>query len=175
MEGQWQLAESLLHKIPFLSSSPQNVLPKVLFLIRQQKFLELLEKNETMQALQVLRSEITPLGQNTDRLHQLTSLVLCSSIEDVMKQAQWDGTQGTSREKLLAQVQRKTFVSMHNSIQLIYLFLSIDFVDPSAMIPNQRLLSLINQSIDWQKRSCLYHNPKQDTEFSLFADHICDK
>lgn len=112
MEGQWQLAESLLHKIPFLSSSPQTVLPKVLFLIRQQKFLELLEKNETMQALQVLRSEITPLGQNTDRLHQLTSLVLCSSIEDVMKQAQWDGTQGTSREKLLAQVQRKLFMSM---------------------------------------------------------------
>lgn len=155
MEGQWQLAESLLHKIPFLSSSPQTVLPKVLFLIRQQKFLELLEKNETMQALQVLRSEITPLGQNTDRLHQLTSLVLCSSIEDVMKQAQWDGTQGTSREKLLAQVQH--------------------FVDPSAMIPNQRLLTLINQSIEWQKKTCLYHNPKQDADFSLFADHICDK
>lgn len=108
LEGQWQLAETLLFKIPFLSMSSKGVdLPKVQFLIRQQKFLELLEKKETMTALYVLRSEITPLGQNTDKLHQLTSLVLCSSIEDVMKQAQWDGTTGNSRQQLLDQIQRK--------------------------------------------------------------------
>jgi hypothetical protein len=107
LQGEWQVAEQLLSKIPFLesSSAEESPLPKVQFLIRQQKFLELLEKNETMQALHVLRTEITPLGQNTDRLHQLTSLVLCSSIDDVMKQAQWDGTSGTSREQLLNQLQ----------------------------------------------------------------------
>lgn len=104
LSGQWSTSEQLLTKIPF-TTEEEDILPKVQFLIRQQKFLELLEKNETMQALHVLRTEITPLGQNTDRLHQLTSLVLCSSIEDVMKQAQWDGTQGTSREQLLLQLQ----------------------------------------------------------------------
>ncbi|KAL0579500.1 hypothetical protein ABG067_008637, partial [Albugo candida] len=59
-----------------------------------------------MKALYVLRSEITPLGQNTDRLHQLSSLVLCSSIEDVMKQVQWDGANGYSRQHLLDEIQR---------------------------------------------------------------------
>ncbi|KAI9486760.1 MAG: WD40-repeat-containing domain protein [Benjaminiella poitrasii] len=152
LQGEWQTAESLLPQIPFIS--PNN-LSKVQFLIRQQKFLELLEKGETMQALHVLRTEITPLGQNTDRLHLLTSFVLCSSIEDVMQQASWDGTKGASREQLLTEIQL--------------------FVDPTAMIPKQRLLHLINQSLEWQKRSCLYHNPRQDIEFSLFSDHICDK
>ncbi|KAI8072196.1 WD40-repeat-containing domain protein [Gilbertella persicaria] len=152
LQGQWQIAESLLPQIPFLF--PTHV-PKVQFLIRQQKFLELLEQSETMKALHVLRTEITPLGQNTDRLHLLTSLVLCSSIEDVMQQASWDGTKGTSREQLLNQIQHH--------------------IDPAAMIPKQRLLELINQSLEWQKRSCLYHNPRQGTEFSLFSDHMCDK
>jgi hypothetical protein len=108
-----------------------------------------------MQALHVLRTELTPLGQNTDRLHLLTSLVLCSSIEDVMQQAAWDGAKGTSREQLLMELQQ--------------------YIDPTAMIPKQRLVTLINQSLEWQKRSCLYHNPRQDGEFSLFSDHICDK
>jgi hypothetical protein len=90
-------------------------------LIRQQKFLELLEKNETMKALYVLRSEITPLGQNTDRLHQLTSLVLCSSIEDVMKQAQWDGATGYSRQHLLDEIQRMHLLLL----VLLYIYLSV--------------------------------------------------
>lgn len=107
LQGEWQTSEQLLQKIPFISTHVETELPKVQFLIRQQKYLELLEKNETMQALHVLRTEITPLGQNTERLHQLTSLVLCSSVEDVKKQAQWDGARGTSRGQLLIEIQSK--------------------------------------------------------------------
>ncbi|KAG1041392.1 hypothetical protein G6F25_004011 [Rhizopus arrhizus] len=154
LKGDWALAETLLGDLPFISHSP-NVVAKVQFLIRQQKFLELLEKNETMQALYVLRNEITPLGENTDRLHQLSSLVLCSSIEDVMTQAQWDGTNGSSRELLLIELQ--------------------NYIESSAMIPKHRLLSLINQAVEWQKRQCFYHNPRKEFEFSLFSDHVCDR
>ncbi|CEG62983.1 hypothetical protein RMATCC62417_00203 [Rhizopus microsporus] len=154
LNGDWFLAETLLSDMPFVNHNP-NVIAKVQFLIRQQKFLELLEQNETMKALYVLRNEITPLGENTDRLHQLSSLVLCSSIEDVMAQAQWDGTKGSSREQLLIELQ--------------------DYIDSSAMIPKHRLLSLINQAIEWQKRQCLYHNPRRDMDFSLFSDHVCDR
>lgn len=106
LQGQWQTAEILLKDLPFVVST-QPILPKVQFLIRQQKYLELLEKSETMQALHVLRTEITPLGQNIERLHLLTSLVLCSCIQDVKQQAQWEGTQGNSREQLLTHIQRK--------------------------------------------------------------------
>ncbi|KAG2213245.1 hypothetical protein INT46_002466 [Mucor plumbeus] len=151
--GQWHKAESLLPQVPFIN--PQTCIPKVQFLIRQQKFLELLEKQETMQALHVLRTEITPLGQNTERLHLLTSLILCSNVDDIKEQASWDGTKGKSREDLLTDIQK--------------------FIDPAAMIPKQRLFNLINQSLEWQKRNCLYHNPRQDTQLSLYSDHYCDK
>lgn len=49
------------------------------------------------------------------------------------------------------------------------------YIDPSAMLPNQRLMILVDQALEWQKRACLYHNPRQDIELSLFSDHICDK
>ncbi|KAI8988700.1 WD40-repeat-containing domain protein [Pilobolus umbonatus] len=154
LEGDWPTAETLLSTLPFLTNEDEVHL-KVKFLIRQQKFLELLEDNETMNALHVLRTEITPLNQNTERLHQLSSLVLCSSIEDIMSQAQWDGRKGTSREQLLNELQ--------------------NYIEPSAMIPKARLMTLIDQSFQWQKKKCLYHNPRNHEEYSLFSDHICDK
>lgn len=172
LNGDWFLAETLLSDMPFVNHNP-NVIAKVQFLIRQQKFLELLEQNETMKALYVLRNEITPLGENTDRLHQLSSLVLCSSIEDVMAQAQWDGTKGSSREQLLIELQGKIHTS--HLKRPCCLFALSDYVDSSAMIPKHRLLSLINQAIEWQKRQCLYHNPRRDMDFSLFSDHVCDR
>lgn len=42
------------------------------------------------------------------------------------------------------------------------------------MIPSARLLTLINQAYEWQRRGCLYHNGYEGN-FSLFADHACDK
>jgi hypothetical protein len=44
---------------------------EMLFWIRQQKYLELLEKGDINSALVVLRQELTPLHQDTDRLHIL--------------------------------------------------------------------------------------------------------
>ena len=49
---------------------------KMLFWMRQQKYLELLERRDLGAALLVLRQELTPLHQNTDRLHALGGYVL---------------------------------------------------------------------------------------------------
>lgn len=72
LTGDWQLAESFLGSLPMENATD---LLRVKFLIRQQKFLELLEEQKTMKALQVLRNELTPLGQNIERLHQLSRFV----------------------------------------------------------------------------------------------------
>lgn len=69
LEGDWRTAESLL---PTLTLVHPDDLYQIQFLIREQKFLELLEAKKTMKALQVLRNELTPLKQDTDRLHQLS-------------------------------------------------------------------------------------------------------
>ena len=89
LEGEWNEAELIL-----LSSHPPdgggvhigNGLHKssrgivlaegadrsgMLFLMRQQKFLELLENRDVGTALMVLRQELRPLGQSYDRLHFL--------------------------------------------------------------------------------------------------------
>jgi len=59
--------------IPLADNANQN---EMLFLIRQQKYLELLEKKEINKALHVLRKELTPLHQHTARLHTLSGYVL---------------------------------------------------------------------------------------------------
>ncbi|KAI8138505.1 WD40-repeat-containing domain protein [Fennellomyces sp. T-0311] len=151
LSGDWRLAESLLATLPGIQT---NDLLQAQFLIRQQKFLELLEAQKTMKALHVLRNELTPLGQSVERLHQLSSLIFCSSVEDIKAQAQWDGAEGTSRQQLLVDLQ--------------------NYIPPSIMIPNERLLTLINQAYEWQRRGCLYHS-SSTADFSLFADHVCDK
>ncbi|KAI9489752.1 WD40-repeat-containing domain protein [Zychaea mexicana] len=151
LSGDWRLAESLLATLPGIQT---NDLLQAQFLIRQQKFLELLEAQKTMKALHVLRNELTPLGQSIERLHQLSSLIFCSSVEDIKSQAQWDGAGGTSRQQLLVDLQ--------------------NYIPPSIMIPNERLLTLINQAYEWQRRGCLYHSDST-ADFSLFADHVCDK
>ena len=45
---------------------------EMLFWVRQQKYLELLEKRDLGNALMVLRHELTPLNQDTHRLHVLS-------------------------------------------------------------------------------------------------------
>lgn len=42
------------------------------FLLLQQKYLEYLEDGKVLEALQVLRGELTPLKYNTERIHVLS-------------------------------------------------------------------------------------------------------
>ena len=43
------------------------------FLILEQKYLELLEDSQAMDALNCLRHELTPLKYKTERVHELSS------------------------------------------------------------------------------------------------------
>lgn len=45
------------------------------FLLLQQKYLEYLEDGKVLEALQVLRAELTPLKYNTERIHILSGFV----------------------------------------------------------------------------------------------------
>ena len=69
LSGQWQKAEMHLAKIPLDESAS---LEEALFLIREQKFLECLEDNDFTSALTVLRTELSPLNINTEKVHNLS-------------------------------------------------------------------------------------------------------
>jgi hypothetical protein len=83
LQGEWTEAEELLfggsteeggvsingNGLALREGVDKNVMR---FGLRQQKFLELLEQRDTGRALMVLRSELTPLDQDTSKLHFLS-------------------------------------------------------------------------------------------------------
>lgn len=79
------------------------------FCIRKQKFLELLEQRDHRQALSILRTELTPLNQDAQHLHALSSLLMCPSAEDVKTKAGWDGASGQSRHQLLSSLSSRSY------------------------------------------------------------------
>jgi WD repeat-containing protein 26 len=112
LAGSWADAEDLLSgavtaddqdgKGNGLVLAPGSDRNYMRFWIREQKFLELLEQRDTSRALTVLRSELTPLFQDTQKLHFLSTLLMCESAEDVKAKTEWDGAVGQSRRVLLS-------------------------------------------------------------------------
>lgn len=123
------------------------------FWMRQQKYLELLEARDLNSALMVLRQELTPLHQDRNRLHALSSLIMCQSAEDLKAQAQWDGAAGDSRRRLLSELSRS--------------------ISPNVMIPERRLAVLLDQVKNHWVANCLYHNTSASP--SLYLDHMCER
>ncbi|KAL8712912.1 MAG: hypothetical protein Q9225_006852, partial [Loekoesia sp. 1 TL-2023] len=123
------------------------------FLVKTQKYLELLESEDLGRALLVLRQELRPLEQ--DRVPELQHLSsMLGNMPDAVKSAaRWDGAKGQSRQLLLQELSRS--------------------ISPSVMIPQHRLAVLLNQVKQNQISHCLYHNPSSSP--SLFADHMCDR
>lgn len=125
---------------------------QMLFWIRQQKFLELLDQRDLGMALMVLRQELTPLGHDIHQLHALSTLLMCPP-EDLRTKAHWPGTVEESRQVLLQDLSRS--------------------IAPSVMIRDHRLAELFDQVKQNQINQCLYHNTSIPP--SLYSDHICDR
>ncbi|KAH7910762.1 WD40 repeat-like protein [Hygrophoropsis aurantiaca] len=153
LEASWSSAEALLIQ---LGVADKESLWTAKFLIGQQKYLELLEARKTTAALQVLRNELAPLDVDSEELHFLSSLIMCSDSEDLRQRARWDGASGQSRRHLLSNLQL--------------------YIPASIMIPDRRFSTLLTQSRQYQRQQCIYHNsPTNSMSFSLFVDHQCDK
>lgn len=125
---------------------------QMLFWIRQQKFLELLDQRELGMALMVLRQELTPLHHDVHQLHHLSSLLMCPA-EDLRSQLHWHGSIEDSRRELLQDLTRS--------------------IAPSVMIRDHRLAELLDQVKRSQINNCVYHNTSVAP--SLYSDHMCDR
>ena len=126
---------------------------EMLFLIRQQKYLELLEQRKVAEALNCLRQELHPLHQDQKQLHALSSLIMCQSPEEVKIQATWDGAAGASRKTLLANLSSA--------------------ISPTVMIPEHRLAHLLDQWKGYQLQNCQYHSAAEPP--SLYTEHACSR
>ncbi|KAF4119640.1 WD repeat-containing protein 26 [Geosmithia morbida] len=121
------------------------------FWLKQQKYLEILEAKNAAHALSVLREEITPLYNDTAKLHFLSSLLMCQSPEDLKARASWDGAGGESRKILLSDLSK--------------------CISPSVMLPENRLAVLLQSVKQSQIDTCLYHTAVASP--SLYTDHRC--
>ncbi|KAJ0066232.1 hypothetical protein NL108_004113, partial [Boleophthalmus pectinirostris] len=188
MEGEWDKAESDLNELKALMHSPSAIvvkgfflymnsnyrdllfeckpllncvrvrLQRMKFLLLQQKYLEFLEDGKVLEALQVLRAELTPLKYNTERIHVLSGYLMCSHAEDLRAKADWEGKGTASRTKLLDKLQT--------------------YLPPSVMLPPRRLQTLLKQAVELQRERCLYHNTKLVSgldSVSLLLDHTCSR
>ncbi|KAJ3546560.1 hypothetical protein NM208_g1933 [Fusarium decemcellulare] len=161
LSGSWPVAEQLLAGASFEADGQGNGLvlapgadrSAMRFWLRQQKFLELLEQKDTSRALMVLRGELTPLSHDTAKLHFLSSLLMCRSVDDLRAKAEWDGAGGHSRKRLLSELSK--------------------CISPSVMLPENRLAVLLEQVKQSQIDTCLYHTEALSP--SLYSDHLCDR
>ena len=160
--GDWSEAESILLGPDDPENDEQQDLGLVLaegadrgqmlFWIRQQKFLELLDQRDLSHALMVLRTELTPLDHDIHQLHALSTLLMCPA-EDLRTKAHWPNTIEESRETLLQDLSRS--------------------IAPSVMLREHRLAELFDQVKQAQINSCLYHNTSIPP--SLYSDHMCSR
>ncbi|KAI3980298.1 hypothetical protein MKX01_001369 [Papaver californicum] len=151
LNGYWEESVVTLHKIGILE---ETTLKSASFLILEQKFFELLGKERVMEALQTLRTEITPLSINVNRVHELSSCVVYYSQPKLVGSSNGDVLNGKSRSKLLEELQK--------------------VLPPAVMIPERRLENLVEQALNVQRGSCVFHN-SLDSALSLFSDHQCGK
>jgi hypothetical protein len=160
MEGEWERALSDLLDLKSVIKNPE-AMTNMQFLILEQKFLELLDNSNGIEALKCLRNEITPLNHKKSRVHQLSGIVMCSSPEEVREALDWEGSGIVSRRKLMEKLQ--------------------EFLPPEVMLPPRRLITLLTQAVQHQKNQCPFHNEPDSIDgesnpfdgISLLADHSC--
>ena len=151
LDGNWDESVATLKKIGLLDES---IVKSASFLILEQKFLELLNAEKVMDALNTLRTEITPLCINGTRVRELSSRVVAPSQFVLVGSHSQDTVRAKSRSKLLEELQK--------------------LLPPTVMIPERRLEHLVEQALLLQRDACPFHN-SLDKEMSLYTDHQCGR
>ena len=167
LEGQWGLMDGLVDEMQL----QPNCRARVCFLIYRQKYLELLEAGCSAEALCCLREQLAPLQAHItahepsessagavehNALRELSCYLMCGHIEELKRRAAWDGAQGSSRQMLLQELQRH--------------------IPPSLLLPDNRLLTLLQQAVLWQTSQCFDQQSFcTSSSSSLFEDFSCSR
>lgn len=151
LDGKWDESVATLHKI---GPTDEKIVKLASFMILEQKFFELLDGKNVMDALKTLRTEIGPLCVNNDRVRDLSLCILSPSQQVLAGMSGQDVVRAKSRTKLLEDVQK--------------------LLPPTVVLREQRLVHLVEQALDLQVDACRYHNSLVG-EMSLLSDHQCGR
>ncbi|KAL4715393.1 hypothetical protein ACJJTC_015164 [Scirpophaga incertulas] len=163
LAGDWVKADHDLRALhDLLQDSPHvdaQKLAEMKFAVLEQKYLEHLEAGRALDALHVLRNELTPLQWDTARVHRLSALMMCADAGELRRRAAWSGGGGEARLQVLQRVQQA--------------------LPPALMLPPQRLRRLMQHAAAHQTSRCRFHlDPRTEIRgdavpISLLADHQC--
>lgn len=156
LSGDWTKADSDLKELEPLIEAKHVNITEMKFIILEQKYLEYLEDGCPLDALHVLRNELTPLQHNITRVHQLSSYMMCSNNHDLYQRAKWEGKGIVSRSHVMERLQA--------------------YLPPTVMLPPRRLRSLLTQAVELQTQRCPCHDMGWETNLetvSLLSDHCC--
>ncbi|XP_017136950.1 WD repeat-containing protein 26 homolog [Drosophila miranda] len=155
--GDWVKADLDLKDLePLIDNGKLSTITEMKFILLEQKYLEHLDDANPLDALHVLRSELTPLQHNISRVHQLSSYMMCSTNQDLYQRAKWEGKGILSRALVMERLQT--------------------FMPPSVMMSPRRLRTLLQQAIELQSQHCPCHDMAWETNLqtvSLLTDHCC--
>eukprot|EP00127_Corallochytrium_limacisporum_P004663 Clim_evm17s172 gene=Clim_evmTU17s172 len=151
LNGHWTEALDLLDELKITEARAKKA---ICFMVYEQKYLELIDSGDLKGGLQCIRHELAPVCTKPSRLHELSSFMMSKDRDKLHEKANWDGPDGESRKLLLQNVQK--------------------YISPELMVPENRLMELLQQAIDSQTARCTYHNTS-DSTVSLLKDHRCDQ
>ena len=150
LDGNWDNAVVTLNTLCLLD---ENTVKSAAFLLLEQKFLELLRNDNLIGAIKTLRSEISPLGINKKRVHEMSSFIISSPRNFLLGFSKLGIECSNSRFKLLEELQK--------------------VLPPTVMVPERRLENLVEQALTVQREACYLHNSIDG--LSLYVDHHCGK
>jgi len=171
MNGEWSGAVTILEELRNHLENPEHA-KEMKFLLLEQKYLELLYKGNSIEALKVLQTELTPLKHNQARTHELSSYLMFSSREDLVRvTTTTTAANGSGSGGSLADITDVT--TRRNLMDRLQ-----EFLPASIMLPPKRLQTLLNQAAEFQIERCLYHNrpsaaPAGLQALASFADGGC--
>ncbi|KAJ7006277.1 hypothetical protein D5086_004513 [Populus alba] len=151
LNGNWDESVVTLHNIGL---KDENIVKSASFLILEQKFFELLDGDNIVDALKTLRTEIAPLCVNNGRICELSSCIVSSTHCASVGSSNQDNGRIKPRSKLLEELQK--------------------LLPPTVIIPENRLEHLVEQALTLQRDACFFHN-SLDKEMSLYSDHQCGR
>ncbi|XP_073281506.1 WD repeat-containing protein 26 homolog [Primulina huaijiensis] len=131
LDGQWDESVATLRQFGLMDIKLASAI------ILQRKFFELLAGEKFMDALHTLRYGILPLGVHDVAVRKLSSFLVSSSRIPL------DGTFGEA----LWLFSRKEFLEEFKTL-----------LPPSVLFPENRLVHLVEQGIDFQNERCWLHN-----------------
>merc|ERR1712223_1924585 len=162
LNGEWSQAVRTLDDMKNHLENPDNMV-EMKFLLLEQKYLELISKRKIIEAHKVLQAELSVLKHNQARVHELSTYLMLSDADEITRFTR--SHQGSKATDVQARL------DLMHRLQA--------YIPASVMLPPGRLMTLLDQSAEFQTDRCLRHSLKNNGILApldpsyLTKDHKC--